>query len=99
LIGINIVLFFKKKIDDCNIFIYLKSFISNINPINIVKIWKVKDIGVNIKSVNYVALFQDNSYTTCIYLLLASKDLIYHYFFQIMLQSESANFAFSLLKS
>lgn len=55
-------------------------------------------MGVNTKSVNYVALFQDNSHT-CTCLLLASEGLICRHFFQVMLRSESAKFAFNLLKS
>jgi hypothetical protein len=53
---------------------------------------------VNTKSVNYVALFQGHSHI-CTCLLLAGKGLICRHFFQVILQSESAKFAFNLIKS
>ena len=77
--------------------IALKTLISGINLVNIMEIWEVKYMAMNITSVNYVALFQDYSHI-CTCLLLTNEGLVCHHFFQVMLQTQNAKFAFNLLK-
>ena len=62
------------------------------------EIWEVKHMADNTKSVNYVALFQDHSHI-CTRLLLVSEGLVCRHFFQVILRSQNAKFAFNLLKS
>ncbi|EXX64724.1 hypothetical protein GLOIN_2v1782641 [Rhizophagus irregularis DAOM 181602=DAOM 197198] len=78
--------------------IALKSLISGVNLTNVIKIWEVKHMAVNTTSVNYMALFQDHSHI-CTCLLLTSKGLVSRHFFQVMLQTQKAQFTFNLLKS
>ena len=62
------------------------------------EIWEVKHMASNTTSVNYVALFQDHSHI-CTCLLLVSEGLICRHFFQVMLRTQKAKFAYNLLKS
>src|SRR5205823_1868232 len=52
----------------------------------------------NTASVNYVALFQDQSHV-CTFLLLFSEGLVCRHFFQIMLHTQSAKFSINLIMS
>ena len=55
-------------------------------------------MATNTTSINYIVLFQDYSHV-CTCLLLASEGLVCRHFFQVMLRSPNAKFAFNLLKN
>ena len=55
-------------------------------------------MATNTSSINYVALCHDYSHV-CTCLLLISEGLVCHYFFQVMLRTQNAKFAITLIKN